>query len=81
MSEPATVIAFAPAEDIESPVEHVAQTASNAIDDLNAAIWTATNQGDLVLLKDLALALIEKLEASWTTAHTLDTHFRDMRKR
>lgn len=82
MSEPAKVIPFTPvSEDVENPIEHVAQTAANAIDDLNAAIWTAKHQRELVLLKELTLALIEKLEAAWSTAHTLDTHFQEMRNR
>lgn len=68
------------APDVESPVEHVANTAQNAIDDLNAAICAVESQRELVLLKELSLALIEKLEQSWTAAHTLDTHFLDMRR-
>lgn len=63
----------------ESPVEHVATTAADAIDDLNKVIALAETQGELVLLKDLIDSLIERLQASWTTAHTLDSQFYEMR--
>ena len=63
----------------ESPVEHVAQTAAVAIDDLNAAIWTAGTRRELTVLRELAEALIKRLEASAATALTLDEWFDHMR--
>lgn len=84
-NEPARVVGFisesAPWGERESPIEHVARTAADAVDDLEIAIFTAKTQRDLVLLKDLSEALVERLKKAWKTAHTLDTEFVEMRGR
>lgn len=63
----------------ESPIEHIAQSAAVAIDDLDTAIWTATTRGELTVLRELATKLSARLEQSWATAMTLDENFEQMR--
>lgn len=72
---------IAPAVEREDPIEHVAQTAAEAINDLNAAIWTATSRRQLILLRELSASLIQRLELSWSSAMTLDEKFDDMRSK
>lgn len=85
MAEPARILAVITPEqpwgvDIESPIEHVAQSVANAIEDLHVAIWTAKTKPELVLLRTLAESLITRLEKLSCTALTLDEHFDDMRR-
>lgn len=59
----------------ESPIDRIAQSAANAVDDLNLAIWSTETRADLNTLRTLAERLIQQLEMSACVALTLDEHF------
>lgn len=69
------------ADDVESPFERMAQSASSAVEDLDAAIWQATTRRELQCVRALAESLIQRLEATASTALTLDEQFDEMRRR
>lgn len=71
MSAPAKVIVFS----VESPAERAAHSAAVALGDLGDAIWTAKTRAELIVLRDMAEALIAQLIAAARVARTLDEHF------
>lgn len=64
----------------ESAVEHIANSAANAVADLNAAIQKATSRRELVLLRTLASALVEQLEQAERAALYRDEWFDEPRR-
>lgn len=63
------------------PLEHLAQSAMDAVDDISAAICTAKTRGELGVLKTLCRTLIVQLDGAECTASTLDTMWDHMKGR
>ena len=74
-SHPVRVLAFP----VETPIERAAHSVVVAMDDLESAIFTATNRRELVVLREMAAELVKRAEQCERAARTFDEHFDHMR--